>query len=100
VAALRALPAHLRRQAFYKCWTSKEGFLKAKGIGLSGELDEVKICLAASREQARIEANVPGWSLIELNVVADYEGALVYEGPRAAIQLYRWESSLLCFSES
>ena len=100
VAALRALPAHLRRQAFYKCWTSKEGFLKAKGIGLSGELDEVKICLAASREQARIEANVPGWSLLELNVVADYEGALVYEGARAAIQLYRWESSLLRFSES
>ena len=67
VAALRALPAHLRRQAFYKCWTSKEAFLKAKGTGLSGELDEVKIGLAASGEQVRIEANVPGWSLIELN---------------------------------
>jgi len=30
--------------------------------------------------------------LIELNVVADYEGALVYEGEPATIQLYRWES--------
>ena len=100
VAALRALPAHLRRQAFYKCWTSKEAFLKAKGTGLSGDLDEVNIGHAASRERARVDANVPGWSLLELNVVADYEGALVYEGARAAIQLYRWESSLLRFSES
>jgi len=100
VAALRALPAHLRRRAFYKCWTSKEAFLKAKGTGLSGDLDEVKISHAASREQARVDANVPGWSLLELNVVADYEGALVYEGARAAIQLYRWESALLRFSES
>ena len=80
VAALRALPAHLRRQAFYKCWTSKEAFLKAKGTGLSGDLDEVNIGLAAAGEQVRIDANVPGWSLLELNVVADYEGALVYEG--------------------
>ena len=70
---MRALPAHLRRQAFYKCWTSKEAFLKAKGTGLSGDLDEVNIGLAATGEQVRIDADVPDWSLIELNVVADYE---------------------------
>ena len=92
VAALRALSRHLRRQAFYKCWTSKEAFLKAKGTGLSGELDEVTISLAANREEAWIDANVPGWSLIELNGVAGYEGALVYEGEPAAIQLYRWQA--------
>ena len=92
VAALRMLPSLLQRQAFYKCWTSKEAFLKAKGTGLSGELDEVTISFAANREQAWIDANVPGWSLIELNGIAGYEGALVYQGEPAAIQLYHWES--------
>ncbi|MBI2227664.1 MAG: 4'-phosphopantetheinyl transferase superfamily protein [Deltaproteobacteria bacterium] len=43
VSAIRALPEDLQRRAFYQCWTSKEAFLKAKGVGLSGELDEVEI---------------------------------------------------------
>ena len=45
VSAIRALPQDLQRRAFYQCWTSKEAFLKAKGVGLSGELDEVEILL-------------------------------------------------------
>ena len=59
VAAIRGLPANLQRQAFFKCWTSKEAFLKAKGTGLSGALDEVKIALTTA-EQVRITADVPG----------------------------------------
>ena len=64
VAALRALPSALQRQGFYKCWTSKEAFLKAKGTGLSGALDEVEIMLVGERVQ--IKASVAGWSLVEL----------------------------------
>jgi hypothetical protein len=48
VSAIRALPQDLQRRAFYQCWTSKEAFLKAKGVGLSGELDEVEILLDPS----------------------------------------------------
>jgi 4'-phosphopantetheinyl transferase len=56
VAALHALPIHLQREAFYKCWTSKEAFLKAKGTGLSGKLDEMEITLDG--QHVRINANV------------------------------------------
>jgi 4'-phosphopantetheinyl transferase len=90
VAALHALPLHLQREAFYKCWTSKEAFLKAKGTGLSGKLDEVEIALAGG-QQVQINANVPGWSLVELNAYDGYEAALVNEGRPAQIRLYRWE---------
>nr|AFB69932.1 4'-phosphopantetheinyltransferase 11N [uncultured bacterium] len=37
VKELRGLPPDLQRQAFFKCWTSKDAFLKAKGTGLSGK---------------------------------------------------------------
>jgi len=90
VTALRALPEHLQRKAFFKCWTSKEAFLKAKGTGLSGELDEVEITLAGEKH-VRINANVPGWSLAELNVCDGYEAALVSGGEPAQVHLYRWE---------
>jgi 4'-phosphopantetheinyl transferase len=92
VAALRALPPALQRHAFYKCWTSKEAFLKAKGTGLSGELDEVEITLAGQRH-VRIGADVAGWSLLELDSDDDYEAALVIQGRPEEIFCYRWEAA-------
>jgi 4'-phosphopantetheinyl transferase len=89
VAALLELPEPLQREAFLKCWTSKEAFLKAKGTGLSGKLDEVAITLAADR-QVRIDARVPGWSLTDLTPCGQYEVALVVQGPPRQIRCYRW----------
>jgi 4'-phosphopantetheinyl transferase len=91
VAALDALPPTLQRHAFYKCWTSKEAFLKAKGTGLSGELDEVEIKLAGQRH-VQIGADVAGWSLVELDSEDDYEAALVIQRKPVEIFCYRWEA--------
>jgi len=89
VVALRALPNRLQRQAFYQCWTSKEAFLKAKGTGLSGELDVVEI-IVDREEYVRIDAHVPGWSLAEIDPGEGYVGALASEGEPPTMQLYRW----------
>ena len=90
VTQLCALPVELQRQAFFKCWTSKEAFLKAKGTGLSGNLDEVEITLAKN-QQVRIHASVPGWTLTELNPGGTYEAALVVEGGGLPVNCYRWD---------
>ena len=90
VAELRGLPSELQRQAFFKCWTCKEAFLKAKGTGLSGRLDEVEITLSAS-DEVRIRADVAGWSLAELNPIDAYEAALVVASPPVPICCYRWQ---------
>jgi len=90
VAALRALPPALQRRAFYKCWTSKEAFLKAKGTGLSGALDEVDILLTDHRH-VRIAAAVPGWRLCELASIVEYESALVCAGAPTGIHCYQWQ---------
>jgi 4'-phosphopantetheinyl transferase len=94
VASLSALPRALQRGAFFKCWTSKEAFLKAKATGLSGKLDEVQIVL--TRDGAvGIEANVPGWYLCELQGNDGYEAALVLEGGAIPVRCYRWEPRLI-----
>jgi len=80
----------LQRQAFFKCWTSKEAFLKAKGTGLSGKLDEVEITLADD-QRVLIHTSVPGWTLMELDPSNNYEAALVVEGGRLPINGYRWQ---------
>jgi 4'-phosphopantetheinyl transferase len=91
VAALRALPSELQRQAFFKCWTCKEAFLKAKGTGLSGELDEVEITRGAA-DRVRIGAGVPGWSLMELKPIDAYEAAIVVAGGASPVRCYQWEA--------
>jgi 4'-phosphopantetheinyl transferase len=39
VAALRALPREKQKQRFFECWTLKESYIKARGLGLSIPLE-------------------------------------------------------------
>ena len=85
VLALRAVPAELRNQAFFNCWTRKEAYIKARGEGLSMPLDEFDVSLrpgepAALLNNYREEREVERWSIKAIPAPADYIGALVVEG--------------------
>src|SRR6185436_4527974 len=43
---LLALPAKQRMEAFFNCWTRKEAYLKAIGLGLDDRIDEIEVSLA------------------------------------------------------
>jgi 4'-phosphopantetheinyl transferase len=94
MAALQGLPVDLQREAFYKCWTSKEALLKAKGMGLSGSLDEVHIVL--TREAGvRVTFEAGEWSLTELSPMGGYAAALAAKRNDSRPHCYRWQPSLL-----
>lgn len=85
VLALRAVPAELRNQAFFNCWTRKEAYIKARGEGLSMPLDEFDVSLrpgepAALLNNYREEREVKRWSMNAIPSPEDYVGALVVEG--------------------
>ncbi|MEO7971263.1 MAG: 4'-phosphopantetheinyl transferase superfamily protein [bacterium] len=85
VLALRAVPAELRNQAFFNCWTRKEAYIKARGEGLSMPLAEFDVSLrpgepAALLNNYREEREVARWSMNAIPSPADYVGALVVEG--------------------
>jgi medium-chain acyl-[acyl-carrier-protein] hydrolase len=83
-AGLRSLPAAQRREAFFSCWTRKEAYLKATGMGLSLALDRFDVSLApaaaallATRHDS---AEARRWSLCDLAPGLGYTGALAVEG--------------------
>ena len=78
--AIRELPRSHRTEAFYSCWTRKEAYLKALGLGLSGSLDAFDVSVAP--ESARVLAvrghveKARGWSMFDLQARSGYAGAL------------------------
>jgi 4'-phosphopantetheinyl transferase len=94
VACLDQLPADERALAFFNCWTRKEAFIKAKGMGLSLALDQFDVTLATHQEAALLrtrwdESEADRWSLRALDIGAGYVGAVAVE--ERDWQLSCWE---------
>lgn len=84
IETLLSIPEELRTQAFFKCWTSKEAYIKARGEGLSMPLDEFNVSLHPGEPAALLWASdskeVARWSLRELIIGHNYVAALAVEG--------------------
>ena len=94
VACLDQLPAETRGLAFFNCWTRKEAFIKAKGMGLSFALDQFDVTLAPDQKaellRTRWDDNEAGrWSLRALEIGVGYVGAVAVEAHNW--QLKCWE---------
>jgi 4'-phosphopantetheinyl transferase len=50
-AALRALPEHAQRERFFRYWTLKEAYIKARGMGLAIPLGDFAFDLAGEQIQ-------------------------------------------------
>lgn len=85
VELLSRVPSQMRPEAFFTCWTRKEAFVKAKGIGLSLPLDQFDVTLSplAPAELLRThwdESEALRWSLQTIDLGPDYAGAIAVEG--------------------
>lgn len=85
VEALAASAPHEYATAFFRCWTRKEAYVKARGDGLTLALDrfEVQLDAAATRAIASClddPSECSRWSLREILPGPGYLGALVVEG--------------------
>lgn len=93
VSELMSLPAEQRARGFFNCWTRKEAYIKAQGLGLSMPLDSFDVSLG---EPAALKATRPDenesarWSLHSLNVESDYAAALAVEGNNLKIKCWDW----------
>jgi 4'-phosphopantetheinyl transferase len=94
-AALRALPAWQREEAFFHVWTRKEAFMKATGFGLSHGLERSEMSVRPG-EAARLlrldgqEAPAARWSLQDLAPAPGYVGALALEAHGWRLSCRTW----------
>jgi 4'-phosphopantetheinyl transferase len=98
VLALRTVPADLRNQAFFSCWTRKEAYIKARGEGLSMPLNEFDVSLkpdepAALLNNYREERELQRWSMKAIPAPENYVGALVVEGHDWQLKSFSLEKS-------
>ncbi len=94
VGRLMSLPAVLRQDAFFSCWTRKEAYLKAMGSGLAKPLDAFDVTFAPGEVPQLVvlddEAETTRWKLQALAPATDYKAALVTDGPVAAVRCWAW----------
>ena len=82
---LGAIPPLERYHGFFRCWTRKEAYIKAKGAGLSLPLDQFDVSLRAGDENALLAtrpdiAEAALWSLQDVPAGEGYVAALCVQG--------------------
>lgn len=86
-AEIASLPPALRSTAFFRCWTCKEAYIKARGMGLQIPLDQFDVACSPEKPAAlravRTGDDVAArWSLHAVTIDAKHLGAVVVEGSR------------------
>lgn len=96
VSELTALPPQHRTRGFFACWTRKEAYIKAQGLGLSLPLDSFDVSLgepALLRATRHNPSEAARWSLRSLEVESNYAAALAVERNDLEFRFWDWSVS-------
>lgn len=102
----QTLPGSETLQAFFRAWTRKEAYLKARGEGIAEELRQVSVSFGpeetATLTDARDESAARMWRLHTLPVSADYMGSLACDdaGKRLECHLVHFDKSEVVLDSS
>jgi 4'-phosphopantetheinyl transferase len=94
VSTLRSVPIYMRPEAFFSCWTRKEAYLKARGMGLSLALSQFDVTVAPGGSAALLstreeDQDISSWWLCDLSPGFGYVAALAVEG-HPSLQYCEW----------
>jgi 4'-phosphopantetheinyl transferase len=97
---LASLAGPGRYEAFFACWTRKEAYLKARGLGLSLPLDQFDVSFLPHEEPRLLAtrhdpADARRWRLQALGLSGDYVAALAAQGSTWKLKCWDWPPLLL-----
>ena len=95
LTALQALPSTSRTEAFFKCWTRKEAFVKALGDGLSCPLRDFDVSLTPGKPAKLLNVGwapeeTSCWCIEDINAVAGCAAAVVFSGSPRRLHVSHW----------
>ncbi|MBX3463496.1 MAG: 4'-phosphopantetheinyl transferase superfamily protein [Planctomycetes bacterium] len=91
-AALDALPEAGRQLAFYRCWTRKEAYIKALGLGLAMPLDTFDVSLGERPEFLACRGGgerAADWVLLDVSPGPEFVAAAALRGSVPELRCFR-----------
>jgi 4'-phosphopantetheinyl transferase len=97
-AMLRTLPEHERLPSFFRCWTRKEAYIKARGEGLTMPLADFTVSLAPSEPPALLcvrdkPEEAAKWTICDLSSHPEYAAALARNGSLLSLACFQYVRS-------
>jgi 4'-phosphopantetheinyl transferase len=91
--AFTSLPDEEKPIAFFRCWTRKEAYMKANGMGFSIRLDQFEVSLEPDAPARLVEVKGHAqesvrWHLIDLAPDTEFSAALAAEGQGWTLRLF------------
>jgi len=95
VRSLKAAPTDGMIEAFFNCWSRKESYIKAIGMGVSYPLDGFTVSLAPNAAPALLkvaadEREPDRWQMYELKAGEGYAASLIVENPPVTLRQWQW----------
>jgi len=94
VSDLQMLPPEERVESFFDCWTRKEAYLKAAGMGLQLALNSFSVSLLPGKPTQFLDGVDPRWHLQAFRPAEGYAAAVTYDGAPCSIQFFSAEHHL------
>lgn len=91
---LRTLPSDARAEGFFHCWTRKEAYLKATGMGLQIPLDSFAVSVLPGESAQFLSGVEPRWHLDAFHPADGYVAAIVYDGAPSSLKYRSVDSGL------
>src|SRR5260370_29707972 len=98
--ALASLAGPARFEAFFRCWTRKEAYLKARGVGLSLPLDQFDVSFLPNEEPQLLAtrpdpAEASQWRGRALDLSREYAAALAATNSKLGLKWWDWGTPVL-----
>jgi len=95
IRSLKAAPTDLRTEAFFNCWSRKESYIKAIGMGVSYPLDGFTVSLTPNAAPALLKVDADEreptrWQMYELKAGEGYAASLIVENPPVTLRQWQW----------
>ncbi len=100
VSDLQTLPAETRAEGFFHCWTRKEAYLKATGMGLQIPLDSFSVSLLPEMPAQFLEGVEPRWHLAAYHPAEGYVAAVAFDGSPCSPKYLSADSQLMQFAKT